>query len=175
MRALLVSVKYRVPRCQPISSATRPSLCQDPWLCVTRLLWFCPFGERFDFLLYRRLPRVLEKKMTCTLKKRERSYLPKIRALLESVKSRVPRCISHLFGNPAILMSGPVALRHQITLALPVRRTFFSSLVALLSNAPDNSNNFLLAEKNFFSQSHFQENVYSWHTCQCDAGVLRER
>jgi hypothetical protein len=18
---------------------------QDPWLCVTRLLWFCPFGE----------------------------------------------------------------------------------------------------------------------------------
>jgi len=21
---------------------------QDPWLCVTRLLWFCPFGERFE-------------------------------------------------------------------------------------------------------------------------------
>jgi hypothetical protein len=22
-------------------------LGQDPWLCVTRLLWLCPFGERF--------------------------------------------------------------------------------------------------------------------------------
>ncbi len=23
-------------------------LGQDPWLCVTRLLWFCPFGEPFE-------------------------------------------------------------------------------------------------------------------------------
>jgi hypothetical protein len=25
-------------------------LGQDPWLCVTRLLWICPFGERFFIL-----------------------------------------------------------------------------------------------------------------------------
>jgi hypothetical protein len=32
--------------------------------------------------------------------------------------------LTHLFGNPAILFkSGSVALRHQITLVLPVRRT----------------------------------------------------
>jgi len=36
----------------------------------------------------------------------------------------LPRCVSHLFGNPAILKSGPVALRHQIALVLPFRSTF---------------------------------------------------
>ena len=48
MRVLLVSVIYRVPRMH-ISSLRQPGhpFIQDPWLCVTRLLWFCPFGERF--------------------------------------------------------------------------------------------------------------------------------
>ena len=31
-----------------ISSLRQPGYpFQDPWLCVTRLLWFCPFGEPF--------------------------------------------------------------------------------------------------------------------------------
>jgi hypothetical protein len=33
---------------------------------------------------------------------------------------RVPRNATHLFGNPAVPISGSVALRHQIALALPL-------------------------------------------------------
>jgi hypothetical protein len=33
----------REPKMLFISSATRRSWLQDPWLCVTRLLWLCPF------------------------------------------------------------------------------------------------------------------------------------
>ena len=42
------------------------------------------------------------------------------------------RMQSHLFGNPAILLGqDPLALRHQISLVLPVRRTFFSLLKSI--------------------------------------------
>jgi len=40
--------KYRVPGCiSHLFGNPAILLNQDPWLCVTRLLWFCPFGERF--------------------------------------------------------------------------------------------------------------------------------
>jgi hypothetical protein len=52
MRALLVSVTYRVPRrISHLFGNPAILLGQDPWLCVTRSLWFCPFGERFFSLL----------------------------------------------------------------------------------------------------------------------------
>jgi len=61
-------------------------------------------------------------------KQKEHCHLPKMRVLPVSVQCRMPGCLTHLFGNPAIrfpkYFGGPVALRHQISLALPVRRTF---------------------------------------------------
>jgi hypothetical protein len=42
------------------------------------------------------------------------------RTLDHTKQMEVLRCIP--FSNPAILKSGPVALRHQISLALPFRR-----------------------------------------------------
>jgi hypothetical protein len=56
IRVLLESVTYRGAKMQSlISSATRPSFAKDPWLCVTRLLWFCPFGERIHSLSMNRM------------------------------------------------------------------------------------------------------------------------
>jgi hypothetical protein len=31
-------------RYSPLRQPGRPE-CQDPWFCVTRLLWLCPFGD----------------------------------------------------------------------------------------------------------------------------------
>jgi len=74
--------------------------------------------------------------------KKEHCHLPKMRVLLVSVKCRVPRRLTHLFGNPAILFSsGPVALRRRITPVLPVRRTFYY----FVSNVPKKSQHFLWA------------------------------
>jgi hypothetical protein len=46
--------------------------------------------------------------------------LPKMSASCISLSCRVPRNATHLFGNPAVPILGPVALRHQISLALPL-------------------------------------------------------
>jgi hypothetical protein len=39
-------LKYRDPRCTTHLFGN-PAILNDqnPWLCVTRLLWFCPFGD----------------------------------------------------------------------------------------------------------------------------------
>jgi hypothetical protein len=150
-----------------ISSLRQPgypplqNVSADPWLCVTRLLRLCPFGERY-FIAYIQLEKpstkslrenqhffsnelhiftfqltqenfltiFIKKKrphMSCrrsvfimtysdqitgedakerydsdgTIKKEHR-HLPKMGVLLLSVPYRMPGCISHLFGNPAI-------------------------------------------------------------------------
>jgi hypothetical protein len=46
-----------------------------------------------------------------------------MRALLVSVQDRLPRCLPISSATRLSFHSGPVALRHQITLVLPVRRT----------------------------------------------------
>gem|GEM_PF-5923969 len=56
--------------------------------------------------------------------KQGHSLLPKMSALVSVKLIPVAKMRFHLFGNPAILKSGPVVLRHQITLVLPFRSTF---------------------------------------------------
>ncbi len=60
---------------------------QDPWLCVTRLLWLCPFGER------RNLDQIVERLALLVFNpahsiKKEHCHLPKMRVLLVSVMCR---------------------------------------------------------------------------------------
>jgi hypothetical protein len=57
---------------------------------------------------------------------------PKMSALWMSPMQEPGMTDAHLFGNPAVPWSGPVALRHQIALALPFRRTADSENVLFL-------------------------------------------
>ena len=58
-------------------------------------------------------------RINAATKAKSAHLLPKMSAS-GILQNRVPRNATHLFGNPAVLTSGPVALRHQIALVLPL-------------------------------------------------------
>ena len=65
-----------MPRCLN-SSLRQPGCpeCQDPWLCVTRSLWFCPFGEPFCLTDVKSPRLLLEHKV---FQQMQRFYVPSL-------------------------------------------------------------------------------------------------
>ena len=159
MRVLLVSVSTGCQDAYLISSATRLSF-SGPVALRHQITLVLPVRRTFfqcEYLFIKRskelqlffwFSQIFFCKFTAHAIKKEHAHLPRMRVLLVSVITGCQDAYLISSATRLSFYSGPVALRHQITLVLPFRRTFFQ-YEFLLSHPLENCNYFF-AEQNIF-------------------------